>query len=292
MLSLLIPTYNYNITSLVITLQEECSSNSIPFEIIVLDDCSKPGFIELNKNINTLPHCSFLVNESNLGRTMTRKKLAELATFDTLLFLDADVIPVSKDFIKNYIPYIKNETPVVFGGVSYKDEADNKNATLRLKYGKEREQQTAQQRTKNPYGLLFSANLLVSKTIFLENNYSEKNNFYGMDAFFGYMLYKKNIPVVHIENPVYHIGLEDNDIFFQKCLSSVKIKKQMFSEKEDVGETNSLLKHYRQLRRYHLAGAVGFFFKIGEPVLKKMILSKNPNLFCLDLYRLGYICSL
>mgnify|MGYP000954058315 CR=1 FL=1 len=292
MLSLLVPVYNYNVTELIESLHTQCTESNIAFEIIIVDDGSQKDFITQNEKLTVLPDCRFMVNEQNLGRTMTRKKLAELAQYETLLFLDADVIPVSKDYIKNYIPYIKKEYPVVFGGVFYKDETVSREIILRHKYGRYREQKDAAYRNTIPYSTVFSANLMIDRQVFLKNNYSGSNSFYGMDNYFSYMLYRNNIRVHHIDNPVYHIGLEENSIFFEKCLKSVRIRKELLSKEEDIESINSLLKHYKNLKKYHLAGVVSFFFKIGEPVLKKMILSKNPNLFSLDLYRLGYICSL
>ena len=292
MLSILIPTYNYDVTNLVFELHKQCEIAGIPYEIIIRDDFSEKEYKSINGKLSELTNCLYKVNERNLGRTMTRKRLAEEAVYEMLLFLDADVIPVTTDYIKTYLPYISKKLPVIFGGIAYKSGSENNNTALRLKYGREREQKSAKERKKNPYGLLFSANLLVSKDVFLENNYSKNENLYGMDVFFSYMLYKNNVPVIHVDNPVYHIGLEDDSIYFEKSLKSVSVKKNLLTDVKDIENINSLLKHYNNLKKYHLLGITKFFFKMGEPLLKKMILSKNPNLFCLDLYKLGYICSL
>jgi glycosyltransferase involved in cell wall biosynthesis len=290
MLSILIPVYNYNVLPLVQKLHAQAMQANIAFEIIVVDDCST---IEQKDNyrINELEHYRFLENNSNLGRTLTRKKLAEAAKFDHLLFLDADVMPADDAFISNYITAI-NDEPVVIGGVSYKAESLQKNKELRFKYGICREQTTAEQRNKNPYGSVLSGNILVKKNVFLENNYSEKYNYYGMDVMFSYNLYKNNIPVKHINNPVYHLGLEDNSIFFEKSLEAVKNRKQLLGNEKDSGQINSLLRYYKTIKKLRATGVVKLMFRITEPVLKKMILNRNPNLFCLDIYRLGYICSL
>jgi hypothetical protein len=113
-----------------------------------------------------------------------------------------------------------------------------------------------------------------------------------MDNYFAYSLYKNLIPVTHIDNPIYHLGLEDNAVFFRKCMESVSNRKKLLSQAEGIENINSLLRHYKSLKKYGLAAIIGFLFRIGEPMLKKMILKKDPSLFCLDLYRLGYICSL
>lgn len=291
MLSILIPTYNYNIYPLVKVLQKQCADSSIAYEIIALDDCPGSDMESQNKQINELPNCQYILNDSNLGRTLSRKKLAEQAKYETLLFLDADTEPVNIDFIAGYLEHI-NSNKVVLGGIAYKSEKVGKDKRLRYKYGRYREEKSAIERNKYPYASVLSANLLVPKNIFLEYNYSDNHNLYGMDNFFSYKLYVNKVKVYHIDNPVYHIGLENDSIFFRKCIESVKNRKELLANAKGIENINSLLKHYKKLKKYRLTGIVSFFFKLGEPLLKKMILKKDPNLFCLDIYRLGYICAI
>lgn len=291
MLSILIPVYNYDVTALMQNLHEQCSALNIPFEIVLADDKSEAVYVETNKNQAGLLNCRFIENDINKGRTQTRKLLAETAIYNNLLFLDSDVLPASDTFIKNYLEVI-DKAPVVFGGISYKNEPKNPETILRLKYGLKRESKQAKVRNKKQYSNIFSANLLIKKQLFLENNFSETSNLYGLDNYLSYELYRKNIPVLHIDNDVYHIGIEPNDIFFNKSLDSVKIRKQLLADKEGIGNINSLLKHYNYLKKYKLIPIASFTFKVFEPLLKNRIFSKNPNLFCLDLYRLGYICSI
>lgn len=292
MLSILIPVYNYNVSELVNVLHRQCIDSGIDFEILVREDFSESIYTVANKQINTLHHCRLLLNTKNLGRTVTRHLLADDAKYEMLLFLDADVMPVSDAFINAYIPYIKPKTPVVCGGIAYRPESSSPNTILRYKYGCYREQKTASERNKNPYGNILSGNLLVKKAVFFENNYSEQQNLYGMDNILSYNLYNKKIPVVHIDNTVYHLGLEPNELFFKKSLDSVKNRKNLLSVSDGIENINSLLAHYKKLKKYHLVLSVQLLFKISEPLLKKMILKKNPSLFCLDIYRLGYICTL
>ncbi|AWH86727.1 hypothetical protein HYN59_17150 [Flavobacterium album] len=291
MLSILIPTYNYDITTLVNLLHDQCTAAKITFEIIVADDLSTVAYREINKVIVKFPYCTYIENLENLGRTLTRKKLADAATYGALLFLDADVMPVSDDFIKGYLPFIGYQG-VFLGGIAYKNDTVDSNTILRRKYGRYREEKSAVQRNNFPYGNILSGNMLISKHIFLENNYPDRANLYGMDNFFAYRLYKNKVAVTHIDNPVYHLGLESNALFFEKCLESVRNRKKLLASAERIEAINSLLKHYKMLERFGLVPVAALFFRMGEPLLKKMILKKDPNLFCLDIYRLGYICSL
>lgn len=290
MLSILIPAYNHNITPLVQVLHSQCLLADIVFEIIVADDSPGSALSIINKNITSLLHCRFIQNEVNLGRTLTRKNLAEAAAYNTLLFLDADVLPADNDFINRYLPFIDKENTVVMGGYAYKPEAGQ--PILRLKYGMQREEKPAAERNKNPYASVFSGNFLTTKPVFLQNNYPENYNRYGLDNYFSYSLYNNNVEVIHIDNTIIHLGLEEDGVFFEKCLESVRVRKELLAGKPGVENINPLLRYHHKLQQLGLKGLVSFAFRLAKPLLKKRILSKDPDLFCLDLYRLGYICTL
>ncbi|TRW22973.1 glycosyltransferase family 2 protein [Flavobacterium zepuense] len=291
MLSILIPVYNYNITALVKALHSQCLQSGVVFEIIVADDASAPEFSITNKEILQLQHCRLIQHTANMGRTLTRKQLANEALYGTLLFLDADVLPADDNFINRYLPFIGKKNELVVGGYAYLPAPGNSKPLLRWHYGISREQKTATERNQHPYGSIFSGNFLTQKAVFLEHNYPYNHNFYGLDMYFSYSLYKSTVDIVHIDNPIYHLGLESDTVFFNKCLESVRVRKDLLADKEGIEDINSLLRHYKKLKKLNLDKAAALAFKITEPVLKKLILN-NHNLFCLDLYRLGYLCTL
>ena len=99
MLSILIPTYNYNAYPLALELERQALKSGIIFELICIDDGSFSALSIQNQNINTLTSCQFIRAKQNRGRTGLRQYLAELANYDWLLFLDADVMPKSENFI-------------------------------------------------------------------------------------------------------------------------------------------------------------------------------------------------
>src|SRR5690606_16355644 len=109
MLSILIPTYNYRITDLVESLSKQLKSVSFPFEILILDDGSPNAeLIEANKTIAQFANCFYMQQTVNKGRTATRQALAKTATYNWLLFMDADVLPKNNGFIKAFD--IENQT--------------------------------------------------------------------------------------------------------------------------------------------------------------------------------------
>ena len=61
MLSILIPTYNYNVYPLLTELKKQADLANLPYEILVLDDASSL-FIAENSKINVLENCSYFQN--------------------------------------------------------------------------------------------------------------------------------------------------------------------------------------------------------------------------------------
>lgn len=289
MLSILIPVYNYNVSTLIEALHKQCIESKIEFEIICQDDGSTQLFIE-NERINNLKNCSYFKNQSNTGRTTSRNILANKAKYSWLLFLDADVIPVNQNFISLYIPFLNNIYQVILGGYKYENTKQNHTSIFRYKYGKKCEEKSAIKRNLTPYKYIFSGNILIQKKTFLVNNYNFDGSFYGMDVYFAYQLFINKIQIRHIDNPIYHLGLETNDVFFKKALMAVKSRKKFLLNSKDIEKISPLIRYYKLLKKYHLIGITIFCFKITSPFLKRLILNKNPNLFCFNLYRLGYIC--
>lgn len=291
MLSLLIPTYNYNIFQLVSTIHKQAENAKIPFEIICFDDASSINFDE-NQKINLFSNSHFEVLNTNIGRSKIRNLLAKKAKYNWLLFLDADVLPENENFISEYIKHIDSKFEIIFGGYKYQNVTPDNKVILRYKYGKAREEKPANQRNLKPYGSVFSGNLFVKKELFLANNSFGDINFYGMDIFFSYNLFKNKVPILHIDNAIYHLGLEANEVFFEKSLESVRSRKELMINLEGIEEINSLIKYYKFLKKYKFVYFYKFLFVLCRKPFKNNILSKNPNLLFFDLYRLGYLCSL
>ena len=209
MISILIPVYNCNIVSLVYDLHNQAAASSVPFEIIVLDDCSSELLRDQNKDVIKLSSVKFIELEQNIGRASIRNKLAGMASFPTLLFMDCDSKVLDADYIKRYLPYCGKDI-VVCGGRMYRPvPPDEPEMMLRWLYGIKREQLPANVRNKDPYHSFMTNNFLISRIILSQIRFDESLVHYGHeDTLFGFELKKKGIPVIHIQNPLIHIGLE------------------------------------------------------------------------------------
>lgn len=288
MLSIAIPTYNYDCTALLEQLLKQALSSTMPIEIIICDDASSHKELQdKNRTFCSTNKIHYLQNPSNQGRTATRNILAETAQNDWLLFLDADVLPISGDFITKYTAQLSGDSQVISGGLAYQKSKPQQAYRLRWKFGKHREARTASERNKQPY-LLVSGNMLIQKEVFLKANGVLGNN-YGLDAFFGYQLKKLKAKVTHLDNPVYHLGLETNQAFLDK---SIKALETLVT----LEKTNQLSKNHTRLQQVYqsLIGKSLLTNIINSAVqpIKRNLLGKNPSLVLFDLYRLYHYIKL
>lgn len=290
MLSILIPTYNYNCFNLVNSLNEQALKTNIVYEIIVMDDCTSIPVKE-NQNISKLPNCTYIELEKNVGRAKIRNLLATKAIYEFLLFLDCDAEIPSDLFLNKYLSYC-NDNCVVCGGCIYTQEDNNKEYTLRLKYGQTRESRSVKEREENRYTSFSSFNFLIPKTIFEKIQFNENIVEYGHeDTVFGYELKLHNYKILHIDNPLVHIGLEPSAVFLQKTKNSMKnlsiISKQ--SKYKNISYEIKVLRVYRLLEKYKLKKLYINLFKKFSNNIEQNLLGKNPSMFLFDLYKLGHL---
>lgn len=285
MLSVLIPTYNYNIQKLVKLLSLQLSKVDFEYEILILDDCStNQDLITSNQTIQNSPNCFYHKNNKNLGRTATRQKLAELAKFDYLLFMDADVIPKDDSFIEKF--QIKSQTnDIVFGGIIYNENKPSPYLILRWKYGSVRETKPVSKRTQNPFISIISGCFLIRKNLF-KKIYNHDKNVYGTDILFCKKIEDNQAQILHIENPVIHCGLETNNVFISKTINGLKT----LFELEQAGEIPNNYRPIQKARLLLSKNKLSFIFLKVIGLFEKRILenlkSQNPSLLLFDLYRL------
>lgn len=293
MLSILIPTFNYNSYPLVKELYEQCFESKIDFEILCQDDASNQ-FVDENHKINNIEHCDFSRNNSNLGRGKNRNNLAKKAGYEWLLFMDCDTFPTQDNFIQNYISQIyKEQGKVIFGGIKYQREKPETNQLLRWVYGNARETIPFEKRNSNPNSNALTSNLLIKKEVFFSKPFDESITRYGYeDLVFLSDLKKKGFVVKHVDNPTYHLGLETSKQFLEKTKIALENLKTITQSYTLDSSESKLWRTYNFLKGLYLVDFATFIFKKVEMKIENNLLSKNPSLLLFDIYKLGYFCSL
>lgn len=281
MLSVLIPTYNYNAFSLVKEIHEQLSKTTIAFEIICFDDASKSPLNLENDAINTLTFASFKTLENNLGRSAIRNLLAKTAKYNWLLFLDADVAPVTNHFIEKYIACLQEKETVFCGGTKYKEDHLSKKL-LRYKYGKKHEQIAIDVRKKQGDKYFFTSNFLIEKSVFTSVLFNEDLVNYGYeDLFFAKKLQERKIKINHLENEIYHLGIDDNMMFVEKTILAIENLTSLLKNKQlDFKDTN-ITAVYLKIKKLNLTFLLNF-------QLKKMVINTS-SLFLFNLFRLSIL---
>lgn len=287
MISVCIPVYNTDVSKLVQTLSKQASTHPIPYEIILLDDASTDiKTKQANNLLESIGNIRIFENDKNIGLACTRNKLGKLAAYPYLIFIDSDAEVITDNYWLTYASVI-NSSSVYFGGCVYPNKCPDDKFILRWKFGKEREEGV---------GKYFSCfNFMIPKDILTKHPFSEDLNQYGYeDALFGIILKHKGINIQFINNPLLHTGLDSADVYLKKVELSIsnlliigeylaKIKKE---------DSIRLLKLYNYIDSFHLSSLTGFLFHLLKEPLRKNLTGDSPSIRILDLYKLGYLCSL
>ncbi|PTS89672.1 glycosyl transferase, partial [Flavobacterium sp. HMWF030] len=164
---------------------------------------------------------------------------------------------------------------------------------LRWFYGTEREALSTADRNKNSYISFLTLNFLISKSVFKKVTFNEKiPNLRHEDTLFSFELKQAKIEIIHIENPVFHLGIENSETFLRKSEEAVVGLKNLVDSNLISSDYVKLSHYYQIIKKYYLQSVIAFGFKISKPLFLKQLLSKKPSLLLFDLYRLGYYCTL
>lgn len=293
MLSVLIPVYNFPVFSFVRDLHKSCENSGNDFEIIVFEDGSTFFLVE-NAQIQGLSNVIYKANRPNVGRSAIRNSLALEATYPNLLFLDGDSGIVSGHFISNYLPYLGSDT-VILGGRKYRPGDNKPDNSLLYKYGSKREQNEPRNisvRSKIP--VFTSPNFLIGKAQFLKVRFDESFSGYGHeDSIFGIQLRRNSIPYSYIDNPVFHIDLENNSVFLEKSEKALNslLKLYLSGYFPELKQYSRILQIFERLNKLHLMHLFVFTVNLIRKPIKNNLLSKNPSLLLFDLYKLLHLCE-
>ncbi|HCE58094.1 MAG TPA: hypothetical protein DER09_09780 [Prolixibacteraceae bacterium] len=297
MLSVNIPVFNIDVTPLVKQLVLQAEKLRTGFEIRVYDDGSNEKIKLVNREIQHLPGVVYKELLKNLGRAAIRNKMGMDSVFEYLLFIDADSLPVTENYLQNYMGNLQQNL-VVCGGTAYRKEKPAAlGELLRWYYGTYREAIPAAQRNNAKGFIITSNNFLIEKRVFEKIRFRENIGVYGHeDTLLGYDLFKSGISILHIDNPVLHTGLEDAPVFLEKtrlALNSLyKIDTELLKEDLIFALQVNFLNRYISIKRVVPAVFLRLFFKMFHRVIEANLKGRFPVLLFLDLYKLGYYATL
>ena len=289
-ISVLIPVFNENVSILVNSIAAQI--NTLPncnIDLILLDDGSESKYQQQFEAYKTLKNVQVFFNETNLGRALTRKKLASFSQKQYLLYLDCDTQIIENNFLEKYLIILKDEFDVVVGGTIYlPKKPENLLKILHWKYGTLRE-------SVSTAGAFKSNNFLIKKNIFKAIPICNAIKGYGHeDTFIGIWLAENKYCIETIANPVYHLGIDENTYFLEKTENALLNLKAMSNIVNGaiLKKQVKLFRYYYWLKKYQLIVPIKTFYNIAKSSIRKNLLSKNPSMFLLDFYKLGFFASI
>ncbi|WP_406683350.1 glycosyltransferase [Seonamhaeicola sp. MEBiC1930] len=291
MLSILIPTYNYNAFPLVSKLEELVFNTELKYEIICIDDGSNSPHNTENEKINELRHCQFFSLNKNIGLSNNRNELARVSKYENLLFIDSDSVIIDTNFINKYIEFIKN-ADVIYGGRIHPKSVSS-NRKLRWKYGIKKEDQTVSQRNQNPYKCVLFNNTLIKRNVFNKIGFEKAITQYGHeDTLFSYNLYKIKANIKHIDNPVLHGDVDLNDVYVNKTIKGLKNLNFIYTKELIEPNFITFLRIFKKIERFKLNYIFALINKLCYSIFKSNLKSNNPSLYIFELFRLSYFCAI
>lgn len=265
-LSILIPTYNWNLSRLIEALRREIEAGDLQdlVEVKSYDDASTDHRLrDLNRALFAAGRRSwedYREMPRNQGRAKTCNALAEAARGEWLLILDADVVPDSPDFLRSYFAEMgRDRADAICGGTGY---------SQRTMTGPEYDfyvhlvttagQSDAAKRNRVPWKIVLTSNMLVKREVFRRLPFDSRFVTYGYEDQEWGIRVKNAFRLLHVDNTVSHLGLQTKEELYKKLRLS-------------IGNYDLLRQwHPREFAESSIAPVERFFARFPERTLDKL----------------------
>lgn len=291
MLSILIPTFEYDCSELVKRLHQQCEARvkttAFDYEIVVADDASQTDiWMKVKATLETLTGCTFMHLEENIGRSRIRNLLAKRAKGDKLLFIDSHMDIISDNYIQRYL---ETDADICQGGYQV-ERNDNMKGNLRYQYEYRARHLNRKHADNTDANRDFhTSNFMVKRQVFLDHPLDESINKYGYeDVLYGKQLSESGIHVTSIDNPVGFSHFETNASFVKKTEEAIAT---LYNIKDRIDGYSRLLAHVQRLKRWHLTGILCGMFSLVRAKMHENLCGPHPNLHIFDLYKLLTLLS-
>ncbi len=282
-LSVLIPFYKESPVELLrgLTIRDPHS-----VEIVLLDDGS--AMPEITAGIEafmaTCPMAIELITlVDNEGRARGRNRLTSAARGEYFLFLDADMLPDSSDFLDQWLHQVETGLPaVVFGGFSLHQAPRSRAFDIHKLMAGHSDCLDAEQRRKHPEKYVFTSNLLVRRDVFEAEGFDSGFTGWGWEDVEWAMRVASRYPVEHIDNTATHMGLDTVANLTRKYEQSVPNFARVVSKHFDVVSAYPSYRVARMLKRVPAIGAARGLLKAAALT---PVLPARARAFSLRLYR-------
>lgn len=291
-LSILLPVYNTDCYRFVMELKKQADGIAfLHYEIIVAEDGSNDKLsLESNFALIAQANCIYIKRTINIGRSAIRNYLAKRAKYNWVLFVDAGLDVVDKNFIIRYVSLDPSPLYVYYGGCTVPQPNDRLLKNLRYCYERQfnNKQKSSLKRSVNMH--FRSCNFLCAKNILEKNPFDENFKNYGYeDVLWGKSLFQSGIHVKFINNMLIYKEFETNNQFLSKAHEALHTL-CMFHEA--LKGYSCLLSLYLLFKKLNLSFLLRLEFKLFGAWQYKKLLSEKPSISLFQLYRIGYFSIL
>jgi glycosyltransferase involved in cell wall biosynthesis len=219
-LSIVTPFLRYDPRPLVRALARTGDDVAKRVEMIVLDDGTNDE--QLVADVMAAAFASpiattLLVSPCNLGRACARNRLRAAARGRYILFLDADMIPDSDDFLARWLNVIDTHAPAsAFGGFTLKQTPRLPETALHYFLANRSDCRTAADRARDPGQFTATSNLLVRADILNTVPFDEGFKGWGWEDVEWAIRAQTCGATLHVDNTATHAGLDTVDTLMRK----------------------------------------------------------------------------
>lgn len=210
--SVLIPFLRDDPAELLNLLDEEAASVGGAVEIVVLDDGTRDAALtaRLAGQIKAMALPVRLITlTANEGRSVGRNRLASAARGGSLLFLDSDMRPDHRRFLRDWADLAAREDPAVaFGGFSLLQAPTDARFAVHRAMAAKSECVPWMERARQPEKYVYTSNLLVRRDVFEAEAFDPGFTGWGWEDVEWAMRVSRRFRVVHLDNAATHMGLD------------------------------------------------------------------------------------
>ncbi|MDP3737575.1 MAG: glycosyltransferase [Hyphomonadaceae bacterium] len=222
-LSIVIPSYRHDASNLIDQLAR-CVASPLA-EIIVYDDGSRDHSLlaSMQEAASSARAAVRIVScPVNRGRAAARNAAIAHARAAWILLLDADMAPESANFIETYLEAEEkiDHPALVVGGYSLRFAQKNSQVALHRWQAETSECVPAEVRRKAPGRYVFSANVMVHREVLESRPFDERFEGWGWEDTDWGLRAEQAFPIMHIDNPATHLGLDDDKSLMAKYAKS------------------------------------------------------------------------
>jgi hypothetical protein len=145
----------------------------------------------------------------------------------------------------------------------------------------------------NPWKSFSTFNFLIPAKVFRDIRFDESINGYGHeDTLFGIHLHQAGIQILHLDNGLFHLGLEPAGSYLEKVRESGANLRILHSRHvlptANIRDLN-LLSTWIWLDRLRISRLMAAWFRYRRKNIERQLCGSHPSLLLLDLYKLGSI---